>query len=63
METQAYASTTETGTTDDGSYVGFLYMPVPVVLLTMWLLGATLMGLCGLVFYVFYVLWASLVGF
>lgn len=60
METQAYASTTETGTTDDGSYEGFLSMPVPVVLLTMWFLGATLMGLCGLAFHV---LWLALLGF
>ena len=35
-------------------------MPVPVVLLTMWFLGATLMGLCGLAFHV---LWLALLGF
>lgn len=35
------------------SYESFLNLPVPVVLLAMWLLGATLMGLGGLVAFLY----------
>jgi hypothetical protein len=34
-----------------GVYQSFLELPVPVVLLTLWLVGAVLVGLCALALY------------
>jgi hypothetical protein len=39
------------------AYAWFLELPIPIVLATMWLAGATLISVCGLVLYF---LWLSL---
>ena len=47
--------TTQTPTRDAGLYSRFLELPVPVVLLTLWVAGAALMGSCALTLY--HLLW------
>jgi amino acid transporter len=42
---------TQTPTRDAGLIARFLELPVPVVLLTLWVAGAALMGSCALTFY------------
>ena len=44
-------STTQTPTRDAGLISRFLELPVPVVLLTLWVAGAALMGSCALTLY------------
>ena len=51
-------SATSTGARDTGVYQSFLELPVPVVLLTFWLVGAALVGLCALALY--HLLWVPL---
>jgi hypothetical protein len=43
--------TTQTATHDTGLYSRFLELPVPVVLLTLWVVGAALIGSCALTLY------------
>ena len=43
-------------------YEWFLELPVPVVLAVMWLAGAALVGLCGLVLYYFWLLLQAVAG-
>jgi len=43
--------TTQTPTRDAGLISRFLELPVPVVLLTLWVAGAALMGSCALTLY------------
>ena len=43
--------TTQTPTHDAGLIARFLELPVPVVLLTLWVVGAALMGSCALTLY------------
>ena len=40
------------------AYERFLELPVPVVLALLWIVGTMLMGLCALVFYLLWLLWA-----
>ena len=42
---------TQPPTRDAGLYSRFLELPVPVVLLTLWVAGAALMGSCALTLY------------
>ena len=51
-------SASRTAARDTGVYQGFLQLPVPVVLLTFWLVGAALVGLCALALY--HLLWVLL---
>ena len=44
-------ATTQPPTRDAGLYSRFLELPVPVVLLTLWVVGAALMGSCALTLY------------
>jgi hypothetical protein len=44
-------STTQPAIRDAGLYSRFLELPVPVVLLTLWVAGAALMGSCALTLY------------
>src|SRR5215203_1812773 len=44
-------STTQTPTRDADLFSRFLALPVPVVLLTLWVAGAALMGSCALTLY------------
>ena len=44
-------ATTQPPTRDAGLYSRFLELPVPVVLLTLWVAGAALMGSCALTLY------------
>ena len=44
-------STTQTPTRDADLFSRFLELPVPVVLLTLWVVGAALMGSCALTLY------------
>ena len=44
-------SAARTAAHDTGVYQSFLELPVPVVLLTLWLVGAALAGLCALALY------------
>jgi hypothetical protein len=44
-------STTQTPTRDAGLISRFLELPVPVVLLSLWVTGAALMGICALTLY------------
>jgi len=43
--------TTQTATHDAGLIARFLELPVPVVLLTLWVAGAALVGSCALTLY------------
>jgi len=48
---------------DAGLYEGFLELPVPVVLLSLWLVGAALIGLSILtLYYLFWLIVELLVG-
>jgi len=49
---------TQTATRDAGQSSRLLELPVPVVVLTLWLGGAALMGLCALALY--HLLWVLL---
>jgi hypothetical protein len=51
VRAEAGIGTTQTPTRDAGLYSRFLELPVPVVLLTLWVAGAALMGSCALTFY------------
>ena len=42
---------TRTAAHDTDVYQSFLELPVPVMLLTLWLVGAALMSLCALALY------------
>ena len=63
LETEVRAQTadgfTPTATHDtDSSYERFLELPVPIVLLTLWLVGVALISLCAVPLY--QLLWALL---
>ena len=52
-----------TATRDTDSYQRFLELPVPVVLLTLWVVGVALIGLCALPLYqLFWALLETLAG-
>ena len=52
-----------TATHGRGLYQSFLELPVPVVLLTLWVLGVALIGGCALtLYYLFWVLLDTLAG-
>jgi len=55
LQTEVQAETSlsaiRTAGPDIGLLQNFLELPVPVVLLTLWLVGAALMGLCALMLY------------
>jgi hypothetical protein len=54
---------THSATNDPNLYQRFLELPVPVVLLTLWLVGVALIGLCALPLYqLFLALLETLVG-
>ena len=54
---------TRSATTDPDLYQRFLELPVPVVLLTLWLVGVALIGLCALALYqLFWALLETLAG-
>jgi len=60
---QPVASDTPLAPHDAGLYEGFLALPVPAVLVSLWLLGAALIGLGFLTFYyLFWLLLELLVG-
>ncbi len=50
---------TRSARTDPNLYQRFLELPVPVVLVTLWLVGVALIGLCALPLYQLF--WALLV--
>jgi hypothetical protein len=55
LQTEVQAETSlsaiRTAGPDTSLLQNFLELPVPVVLLTLWLVGAALMGLCALMLY------------
>ena len=52
-----------TATCDTDSYQRFLELPVPAVLLTLWVVGVALIGLCALPLYqLFWALLKTLAG-
>jgi len=55
LQTEVQAETSlsaiRTASPDTSLLQNFLEQPVPVVLLTLWLVGAALMGLCALMLY------------
>jgi hypothetical protein len=54
---------TRSATNDPNLYQRFLELPVPVVLLTLWLVGVALIGLCALPLYqLFWALLETLAG-
>ena len=52
VRAEAGIGTTQTPTQDTRLYSRFLELPVPVVLLTLWVAGAALMGSCALTLYI-----------
>ena len=54
--------TTQPPTRDAGLYSRFLELPLPVVLLTLWVAGAALMGSCALTLYHLLILLLSASG-
>jgi hypothetical protein len=44
------------------AYEWFLELPVPIVIVTLWLAGAILLGLCTLGLYLFWSLLQAVVG-
>ncbi len=61
--TGTVASDTRIAPHDAGLYEGFLELPVPVVLLSLWLAGAALIGLGILtLYYLFWLFLETLVG-
>ena len=47
----SYSAIRTAAVPDTSLFQSFLELPVPVVLLTIWLVGAVLMGLCALMLY------------
>ena len=63
VRTEAGVGTTRTTNRATGLYEGFPELPVPVVLLTLWLAGVALMGSCALtLYYLFGSLLVALAG-
>ena len=61
--TRAATSDTRVAVRASRSYAGFLELPVPVVLLTLWLAGVALIGSCAAaLYYLFWLLTAALAG-
>jgi hypothetical protein len=58
LQTDTGLSANHTAAHDTGLYQSFLELPVPVVLLSFWLVGAALVGLCALTLY--HILWVLL---
>jgi len=51
VQAETSLSTIRTAVPDTSLLQSFLELPVPVVLLTLWLVGAALMGVCALMLY------------
>jgi hypothetical protein len=61
LQTDTGLSASHTVARDTGLYQSFLELPVPVVVLTFWLVWAALVGLCALTLYhLFWVLLGAL---
>ena len=61
--TRAATSNTPIAAHDTSLYVRFLELPVPVVLLPLWLAGVALIGSCAAaLYYLFWLLMGSLTG-
>ena len=51
VQAETSYSAIRTAVPDASLFQSFLELPVPVVLLTLWLVGAALMGVCALMLY------------